>query len=56
MTKSEAMDLVQEINMNLAENGEEACCLALDMAKRHWKSRCRKVQTWKVMDMTMMNR
>ena len=34
MTESEAMDLVQEINMNLAENGEEACCRALDMAKR----------------------
>lgn len=34
MTESEAMDLVQEINMNLAENGEEACCRALDMAKK----------------------
>lgn len=34
MTESEAMDLVQEINMNLAENGEKVCCRALDMAKK----------------------
>lgn len=32
MTENEAKDLVYDLNMNLAENGEEEYCKALDMA------------------------
>lgn len=37
MTENEAKDLIYDLNMNLAENGEEEYCKALDKAIKSLK-------------------